>query len=70
MVNKTKKVLREVLMVLERVLLSALFTTWIAEDFLCKMEYSRILSNTTTVSFIEYPTTVKIAAINAYHSFF
>ena len=65
-VNNTKNVLNDVLMVLERVLFRALSTTWTAEDFLCRTEYSLILSNTTTVSLIEYPTTVNIAAINEF----
>ena len=62
--NNTTKVVTEVLIVLPNVELSAVSTTlenfqevWIPAN-------SRILSKITTVSFNEYPTTVRIAAIN------
>ena len=52
-VNKTKNVLKDVLIVLDNVLLSAVSIIDSVDDFLCKIEYSLILSNTTTVSLIE-----------------
>ena len=62
--SNTKNVVTEVLIVRLKVLLRAAFTiSCVVPDFLEK--YSRTLSNTTTVSFNEYPITVSIAAINA-----
>ena len=56
---------KDVLNVLDKVLLSALFTTTLIPSELVPEVLSLTLSNTTTVSLIEYPTTVKTAATKA-----
>ena len=59
------KVVNEVFKVRLKVLLNALLTTLSNFQLVCSFKYSLMRSNTTTVSFNEYPITVKIAAIKA-----
>ena len=63
--SRTKNVVKEVLTVLLSVLFNALFTNELNSFFLKRNICSLILSNTTTVSFKEYPIIVNNAAINA-----
>ena len=65
MANNTTRVVKEVFKVLESVLFKAEFTVFSNSQVECSFKNSLILSNTTTVSFNEYPITVRIAAINA-----
>src|SRR5690606_18600657 len=65
MAKRTKKVVMEVLIVRDSVLFNARLITPATFLLGFSVRYSLILSKTTTVSLIEYPTTVKIAAINA-----
>ena len=62
--NNTMSVVNEVLMVLPRVVLKAVFTVLINGHDGCLPANSLILSKITTVSFNEYPTTVSSAAMN------
>ena len=66
MASNTTKVVDEVFKVLPSVLLND--TSTILSNFqeVCSLKYSLTLSNTITVSFNEYPITVKIAAIKAW----
>src|SRR5690606_38407245 len=66
MANNTNKVASEVINVLLKVLLNDTSTNFWKFQLVCSLIYSLTLSNTITVSFSEYPTTVKIAAINAW----
>ena len=64
--NKTTNVVNDVFKVLDKVLFNAELTVFSKSDVEeCSFKNSQILSNTTTVSFKEYPITVSIAAINA-----
>ena len=64
--KRTTKVVNDVFNVLLRVEFNAPFTILLnSHDLLINLN-SLILSNTTTVSFNEYPITVRIAAINAW----
>ena len=65
-ISNTMNVVIEVLIVLDNVEFNAIFICLFSSDDLCNLKFSRILSNTTTVSFIEYPITVSIAAIKAW----
>ena len=67
MVNRTTNVESEVLMVRESVLFKASLINVLSSRFpLYRPTYSRIRSKTTTVSLIEYPMTVRIAAMKAW----
>jgi hypothetical protein len=59
-------VVKDVLIVLLNVELRALLIISWTPFFLLLLMYSRTRSNTTTVSFNEYPIIVKIAAIKAW----
>ena len=63
--NNTTKVVKDVFKVLLNVLFNAEFTVLSKFQLVCSFKNSLILSKTTTVSFNEYPITVKIAAIKA-----
>ena len=60
------RVVREVFIVRESVLLSASFTLSLRRDFGCSVLYSRIRSKMTTLSLIAYPMIVRIAAMNVW----
>ena len=60
-----KRVVTEVLIVLDKVSLTELFKTTSNKDLLFFLRFSLTLSKTTTVSFNEYPIMVKSAAIIA-----
>ena len=63
--KRTTRVVNDVLSVLLKVEFSAPLTVFVnSHDLLINLN-SLILSNTTTVSFKEYPITVNIAAIKA-----
>ena len=64
--NNTTNVVDDVFKVLPKVLLKDTFITLPKFQVECSFRYSLILSNTITVSFIEYPITVKIAAIKCW----
>ena len=64
--SKTTNVVNDVFKVLDKVLFNAELTVFSKSHVEeCYFKNSLILSNTTTVSFKEYPITVSIAAINA-----
>src|SRR6056300_250150 len=58
-------VVTEVITVLDNVSFNDLLMISFCSQLLYLLKFSRILSNTTTVSFIEYPAIVRIAAIVA-----
>ena len=64
-VNSTSSVVNDVFNVLLKVLFKAVLTTLVISQEVFIFLYSLILSKTTTVSFNEYPITVRTAAINA-----
>ncbi|MCY1509997.1 hypothetical protein D9M68_443560 [compost metagenome] len=66
MINNTMIIVNEVFNVLDIVVLTDLFTISLKLPFVLPARYSRILSNTITVSFIEYPITVRIAAMKCW----
>ena len=67
MASNTKNIVSEVLIVrLSVALRASLITFSWSCAWWCMPTNSRILSNTTTVSVIEYPITVKMAAMNAW----
>ena len=66
MAKSTTKVVNEVFKVLLMVLFTAALMTLDNFQLGFSLKYSRMRSNTTTVSFNEYPITVKIAAIKAW----
>ena len=59
------KVVNDVIIVLERVSLMDLLSSLLKSKLFTLVIFSLILSKTTTVSLIEYPAIVKIAAIEA-----
>ena len=59
--NNTTKVVKDVFNVRLKVLLNEVSITLLNGQSVCSLKNSRILSNTTTVSFNEYPITVRIA---------
>ena len=59
------RVVKDVIIVLERVSLIDLFSSLIKLKSFTLVIFSLILSKTTTVSLIEYPAIVRIAAIEA-----
>ena len=63
-IRTTINVVAEVISVLLRVLLNASLNTSYTADPDLILKFSLILSNTTTVSLIEYPITVRIEATN------
>ena len=62
-ISNTRNTVTDVMIVRLSVSLIALFIIVVLEAPFISRLYSRILSNTITVSFIEKPITVKIAAI-------